>query len=123
MGARVEAGDPVLLIGRTDTLELDFAVSQEDIIRVRPGQEVHLSADGVPQKTLTGWIVRVASLPSDTSGNVAFPVRALVPNIDGALRPGAGAEVRVLTDPTSLAGRLLRAPIRTARLLWWRLWS
>ena len=123
VGARVEAGDPVLLIGRTDTLELDFAVSQEDIIRVRPGQEVHLSADGVPQKTLTGWIVRVGSLPSDTSGNVAFPVRALVPNIDGALRPGAGAEVRVLTDATSLAGRLLRAPIRTARLLWWRLWS
>jgi multidrug resistance efflux pump len=123
VGARVEAGDPVIQIGRTDTLELDFSVGQEDITRVRPGQEVHLNADGLPEKTLKGRIVAVGSLPSDTTGNVAFPVRALVPNLAGAVRPGMGAEVRVLTDPTSLAGRLLRAPIRTVRLLWWRLWS
>jgi biotin carboxyl carrier protein len=123
VGARVDAGDGVLLIGRTDTLELDFGVDQEDITRVRPGQDVHLSADGLPQRTLSGRIVAVGSLASDTTGRVEFPVRALVPNADGALRPGMQAEVRVLTAPTSLAGRLLRAPIRTARLLWWRLWS
>jgi hypothetical protein len=49
-------------------------------------------------------------------------VRALVPNADGLLRPGMAAHARVLTDPSSLAGRLLRRPARAARLLWWRMW-
>ncbi len=127
VGMRVEAGDPVVLVGRTDTLELDFGVDEQDLARVRLGQEVHARADAAPQRTLVGHVVAIGSLPSDSAadvaGNVAFPVRARVPNIDGGLRPGMAAAARVLTAPASLAGRLLRAPVRTARLLWWRLSS
>jgi multidrug resistance efflux pump len=127
VGIRVDAGDPVVLVGRTDTLELEFGVDEQDLVRVRVGQEVRARADALPQYTLVGHVVAIGGLPSDSAadaaGNVAFPVRARVPNVDGTLRPGMAAAARVLTAPVSLAGRLLRAPLRTARLLWWRLSS
>jgi len=31
--------------------------------------------------------------------------------------------VKVLTARTSLAGRLLRGPVRWLRLTWWRVWA
>ena len=34
-----------------------------------------------------------------------------------------GVKVRVLTAPASLAGRLVRAPARWLRLLWWRMFA
>jgi hypothetical protein len=30
------------------------------------------------------------------------------------------AHARVLTDPASVAGRVVRAPVRWLRLLWWK---
>lgn len=124
IGARVAAGDPVLAVGGMDTLELEFGVEQRDVARVRVGDEVRLRVDALPQRTFAGRVVALGSLPSDTAdGDVTFPVRAAVPNPDRLLRPGMVAQARVLTAPASLAGRLLRGPARTLRLLWWRMWS
>jgi GAF domain-containing protein len=123
VGTSLEEGDELLTIGRTDSLELDFGVPQRDIDRVRPGQEVRLRVDAVPQRTFVGRVLAVAPVPADTAGDVRYPVRALVPNPDGVLKPSMVAYVRVLTDPASAATRLFRAPLRWARLFWWRIWS
>jgi len=124
VGTSLEEGDELLTIGRTDSLELDFGVPQRDIDRVRPGQEVRLRVDAVPQRTFVGRVLSVAPVPSDTAGDdVRYPVRAVVGNSDGALKPSMAAYVRVLTDPASAATRLLRGPLRWTRLLWWRIWS
>ena len=64
---------------------------------------------------------RLASFASQSASPARHPVRALVPNPDGRLRPGMEAYARVLTDPASTLGRLFRAPARGIRLLWWRL--
>jgi RND family efflux transporter MFP subunit len=123
-GSSLEEGDQLLTIGRMDSLELDFGVAQRDIGRVRPGQEVRLRVDAMPQRTFTGRVRSVAPVPADTAGNeVRYPVRAVVANPDGALKPSMAAYARVLTDPASAASRLLRGPFRWARLLWWRIWS
>jgi len=123
-GSSLEEGDQLLTIGRTDSLELDFGVAQRDIGRVRPGQEVRLRVDAMPQRTFTGQVRSVAPVQADTGGGeVRYPVRAVVPNPDGALKPSMAAYARVLTDPASAASRLLRGPLRWARLHWWRIWS
>jgi GAF domain-containing protein/biotin carboxyl carrier protein len=122
-GTSLEEGDELLSIGRTDSLELDFGVPQRDIGRVRPGQEVRLRVDAMPQRTFVGHVLAVAPVPSDSSGEVRYPVRAVVPNPEGALKPSMSAYVRVLTDPASAATRLFRGPVRWARLFWWRIWS
>jgi multidrug efflux pump subunit AcrA (membrane-fusion protein) len=113
----------VLVIGRTDTLHLEFGVDQRDIGRVRVGQNVRLRVDAFPQRTFEGRVYGIADVGADSAGNVTFPVRAIVPNVDGALRPGMVAYARVLTAPSSILGRVVREPARWTRLLWWRMWS
>ena len=123
MGAKLDEGDLVVTVGRTDTLDIEFGVDQQDIPRVAPGQEVRLRVDALPQRTFTGRVTSIARAPLDSAGVVRFPVRASIPNPDGLLRPGMAAYARVLTAPTSLLGRLFREPVRQIRLLWWRMWS
>ena len=123
VGSWADAGSAVLVIGRTDTLELEFGVDQRDVGRVRVGEEVRLRVDAFPQRTFTGRVVSLADVGVDSAGTVVFPVRAAVPNADGALRPGMVAYARVLTAPSSILGRAVREPARRLRLLWWRMWS
>ncbi len=123
VGASLDEGELLLTLGRTDTLELEFGVDQRDVARVRPGQQVHLRVDALPQRTFSGTVVSIGQLPVDTAENIRYPVRARVANPDGLLKPSMAAYVRVLTDPASAAGRFLRGPVRWARLLGWRIWS
>jgi multidrug efflux pump subunit AcrA (membrane-fusion protein) len=102
---------------------LDFGVDQRDVGRVNVGQEVRLRVDAFPQRTFAGFVSGVADVALDSAGIVMFPVRAVVPNADGSLRSGMSPHARVLTGPSSLAGRVLREPMRRLRLLWWRMWS
>jgi GAF domain-containing protein/multidrug resistance efflux pump len=122
-GTSLGEGDLLLVLGRTDTLELELGVEQHDILRVRPGQEVRLRVDALPSRTFAGRVTSIAQLPFEEGEEVRYPVRASVPNPDGLLKPDMVAHARVLTDPASMAGRVLRAPVRWVRLLWWRLWS
>jgi multidrug resistance efflux pump len=123
VGSHVDAGEPLLLVGRTDTLELELTVSQRDLVRVRPGDQVRLRVDALPQRTFTGQVVSVAAIPADSAGESTFPVRAMVANEEGLLRPGMSPYARVLTAPASLGSRLLRGPVRAMRLVWWRMWG
>jgi len=121
VGRQLDTGAELVVVGRLDTLELDLTVAQRDINRVRPGQEVRLRVDAMPQRTFRGRVTTVGALPVEGEGDRRYPVRALVPNPTGELRPGMDAWARVLTDNASTLGRLLRAPVRGIRLLWWRI--
>jgi GAF domain-containing protein len=124
LGTSLAEGDLLLTVGRTDTLELELGVGQQDILRVRPGQPVRLRVDALPQRTFEGTVTSVAQLPGTTADSeVVFPVRAAIPNPAGLLKPEMAAHARVLTDPASAATRLLRDPARWLRLAWWRFWS
>ncbi len=123
LGAHIDAGDPLLALGRIDSLELEFGVEQREIGRVALGQPVRVRVDALPQRTFEGRVSFIGPLPLDTAAEVSFPVRALVPNDAGLLKPGMGAHAKVLTANASVAERLLRGPVRWARLVWWRLWA
>jgi GAF domain-containing protein len=123
VGASVDEGDLLLTLGRTDSLELQFGVEQRDINRVVPGQSVHLRVDALPQRTFVGRVTSVGELPVDTGAVVRYPVRATVANPEGVLKPQMAAYARVLTAPASAGYRVMRAPIRWLRLLWWKVRS
>jgi GAF domain-containing protein len=123
VGTRAEAGDLLVVVGRTDSLELEFGIDQRDVTRIGLGDEVRLRVSALPQRTFSGRVVAIAPLSSGAPGAVSFPVRALVANTEGLLRPGMSAYARVLTEPASLIGRLTRDSMRSMRLLWWRMWS
>ena len=123
VGTHVDAGQLLFVVGRTDSLELDFSVEQPDIGLVHVGDEVRLRVDALPQRTFSGRIVALPPVSLGSADDPRFPVRAIVSNEEGLLRPGMAAYARVLTAPTSVVGRLGRVPLRAARLLWWRIWS
>jgi GAF domain-containing protein len=123
VGTRADAGDLLAVIGRTDSLELELAVDQRDVTRIRLNDEVRLRVAALPQQTFTGRVTSIAGIGSTNDGSVAFPVRAIVGNDRALLRPGMAAYARVLTEPASLLWRLARGPIRATRLFWWRIWS
>jgi multidrug resistance efflux pump len=134
LGSWVDAGSQLIVVGRTDTLELDFNVDERDIGRVRVGDEVRLRVDAYPQRTFVGRVSTIevdgwtggqvdGSNGAGTSSAARFPVRALVPNDSDLVRSGMVAYARVLTDPSSVLGRLTREPWRRMRLFWWRIWS
>ncbi|HEY6826091.1 MAG TPA: efflux RND transporter periplasmic adaptor subunit, partial [Gemmatimonadaceae bacterium] len=123
IGARLDAGDSLVILGRTDSLELEFGVVERDITRIRTGDEVRLRIAALPQRTFSGRVRTIGELSSDGGNERVFPVLAVVPNEDGLLRPGMAAYARVLTEPASAVWRVMRGPLRTIRLLWWRIWS
>lgn len=120
---KLDAGAPMLTLGRTDSLEIEFAVAEQEIARVRAGQDVHLRIDAIPQRTFVGRVLAVSAIPLSHDSTVQYPVRAVVANGDGVLKPGMAAYARVLTASESLGWRLVRTPVRKARLVLWRLWS
>jgi len=123
VGSHIDAGDLLVVVGRTDSLELEFGVGEKDITRVRTGDEVRLRIAALPQQTFSGRVSSIAAAPSTSGSDVRFPVRAVVANPDALLRPGMAAYARVLTEPASVLWRLARAPVRATRLAWWRFWS
>jgi len=122
-GSHLAAGDLLVTVGRTDSLELEFGVGEQDITRVRTGDEVRLRVAAMPQQTFSGRVSSIAAAPSTSGSDVRFPVRAVVANPDALLRPGMAAYARVLTEPASILWRVARAPVRATRLAWWRFWS
>jgi GAF domain-containing protein len=122
-GTSLGEGDQLLVLGRTDTLELEFGVAQQDILEVRPGQTVRLRVDALPSHTFEARVTSIAELPKEQDERVEYPVRAAVANPDGLLKPDMAAHARVLADPASVVTRTLRGPIRWIRLTWWRIWS
>jgi len=123
LGTYAAPGTLLLQVGRLDTLELEFTVSQRDVARVAPGDVVRLRVDALPQQTFEGRVTALGPAAPDSAAPGQFPVRALVPNAGAALRPGMTPVARVLTGPASTAERLLRSPVRWTRMLWWRLWT
>jgi multidrug efflux pump subunit AcrA (membrane-fusion protein) len=123
IGTRAEAGDVLAVIGRTDSLELEFGVDQQDVTRLHVNDEVRLRVAALPQQTFPGRVTSIAAIASNGDGSASFPVRAVVANQGALLRPGMAAYARVLTEPASLLWRVARGPVRAFRLLWWRMWS
>jgi len=121
---RVPAIDPGLLpTTRTDSIEVELGIPQEEITRVQVGDAVRLRVSALPTRTFRGRVTTIASAAIGDAQSVRFPVRATIANDSLLLRPGMTAFARVLTKPASLVERVLRRPARTARLLWWRMWS
>src|SRR6185436_3710825 len=114
-GLRMNAGDPVVTIGRTDTVTVEFTVDQHDLAVLKTGQPVRLRVDALPGRTFEGSLIFLGELPSDSADQVRFPARAAVPNAGGLLRTGMAAHARVLTQPMSILGRVVRGPSRWFR--------
>lgn len=106
-GAAVESGTSIATIAGTDSLVLTSAVSELNIARIQPGQQVEFTLSAYPDDVFTGTVSKIAgSARSQYSGAVLETVVDVLispDTTDPRLRSGLTADVRFqLSDPRKI---------------------
>ena len=86
VGSLISPGALITTLDDTSIIKLDFSVPENVVASLRDGLTVKAKTNAYPGRVFTGRVSSVDSRIDPTSRSVA--VRALVPNSDGALRPG-----------------------------------
>lgn len=98
---------PVLFKVASDIarMQLELMVSEADIGRVKPGQEVRFDVAAFPERLMTGRVVRVSPNAVVESGTSSYLVLVMVDNSDRLLLPGMTANAQIVTrrDQNELA--------------------
>jgi len=79
-------------------MQIEVAVSEADIIKVKEGQKVTFTIDGYPNTNFPGVITQVRNSPVTVQNVVSYTVIVSVDNKDGRLRPGMTANVSIVTE-------------------------
>lgn len=94
LGQNLESADPIVTLQQLDAMYVDFSLPQQQAVLVQPGYTVRIEADVLGKASATG---QVTALDAQADSNTrTVRVRALVPNVQGALRPGMFVRVAVL---------------------------
>ena len=104
LGAHVEPGTLVCLIGDPQKVMAVLLVDDTDIKRLEPGQKTRLRIDELPGQVIDGEVVEVARHELDDIENVKMRQADLSPLLVGLVAPGrSGAlyEARVRFSPES----------------------
>ncbi|MBH0114415.1 efflux RND transporter periplasmic adaptor subunit [Novosphingobium sp. YJ-S2-02] len=101
-GQYMNPGDAVATLTALDRLYVDFAIPQQELSRLRPGDSVTLTSDAWPERTFTARLETIEPQVSRETRNVT--AQAVIANPDGALRPGMYVKVALElgVDPEAL---------------------
>ncbi len=109
-GEVVAPGQPVVRVAQLDRPWIRAYLSEADLARVRLGQKVRVTADGVPDHPFDGTLVFIASQAEFTPKTVetrelrvdlVYRIKVEVDNRDGLLKLGMPADVAIETASAS----------------------
>ena len=83
----------IATIVRTSTLRVRIDVPEQDIAKIATGQGVSVQTSAWPDRNFAGTVVRVS--PSLNATARTLTVEAEIQNVDGLLKPGQFATVRI----------------------------
>jgi membrane fusion protein (multidrug efflux system) len=93
-GQYLKSGDPIVQLESLDPIYANFALPQQNIGKLHVGQQVHVQADGYPDRVFTGTITAINSAVDTSTRNIQ--IQATVQNPDHILRSGMFAGVQVM---------------------------
>ncbi len=103
---------PALIIADTNTFTVDLEIDETDVIGLRSGLPVTLTADALPETTLTGRISSVDLLPIEGEAVPTYRATITLESTLEAVRPGmsvnASVEVGELNDVLLIPARFLQ---------------
>jgi putative peptide zinc metalloprotease protein len=130
VGAHLDRGTLVCVVGAPGRLEAALVIDQADIEFVRPGQKVRMKLDALPGRVLDGTVVEVAKTdlkvaPRELAAHSDLPVRrdragtprpaatsyharVTLADCPPGLFPGARGQAKILVASQSLGARLFR---------------
>lgn len=86
IGAYVTAGTAITTLDTTERMELNFAIPERFLGQVGLGQQVNGTSPAFPDTRFSGELAELGTRINELSRTL--PVRALIDNADGKLRPG-----------------------------------
>jgi len=101
----------VATIVRTSTLRVKIDVPEQSIGKIATGQGISLQTSAYPDRNFAGTVVRIS--PSLNATERTLSVEAEVQNIDGLLKPGQFATVRITQSKPEQAIMIPVAAVRT----------
>jgi multidrug resistance efflux pump len=120
VGQHVAEGGLICLVEGSDGLEAEITVAEQDVTRVRVGQEVGLKARALPFDTCSARVERIA--PAARRGEVQSSVTVCC-RLDQApadLRPDMTGYARIYTGPRPAGVILVDRVLRYVRTeFWW----
>ncbi|NUJ81181.1 HAD-IC family P-type ATPase [Methylocystis sp. FS] len=94
VGARVETGAPLFMIGDAKTVRLRGMAEGEGALTIAPGAKALLTSESVPGRTFSGKVTEVRR-PATPQAGARVDVVVEFENSDLALRPGMAASARI----------------------------
>lgn len=114
-----QVGDPVAgsttLVGLVDpgSVEVEAAVDEVDVARLKVGQAVRLRLESMPELALQGTVKNISPVGTTTQGVVSFKVRVAVDSPREDLRHGMTAVATVVVDRRTNALLVPNRAVRT----------
>jgi HlyD family secretion protein len=102
VGEVIQAGMPVLSIGKLDTLKVTVYIPESQYAQISLGQKATLTADSFPDQTFPAVVTRISDQAEFTPQNVqtkegrqttVYAIELAVDNPDGQLKPGLPVDV------------------------------
>lgn len=101
----------IATIVRTSTLRVRIDIPEQNVGKVATGQGVTLQTTAYPDRSFAGRVVRIA--PSLNQQARTLVVEAEVQNVDGLLKPGQFATVRITQSKPEAAVMIPVSAVRT----------
>jgi len=89
--------NPVLSILKFAKYEAVIPMGEEDIIKVKEGQNATLSIDAIPNKTYKGTVSRLDTIGTKNQGVTSFNVYISLENDDASVHPGMSLDADIIT--------------------------
>ena len=96
VGTLISPGDVITTFDDTSVIKLDFSVPENFLASLREGLSIRATAPAYPGRSFTGSVSSIDSRVDLTTRSVT--VRALLANLDGALKPGMFLNVLLAND-------------------------
>jgi len=100
-GAYLQPGQPVVELLDLSAIEVEFGVTDREVVALQVGDPVSLRVDVFPEEGFTGTIAQVGYAADERTRK--YPVRAHVPNPDGRLLASMLGRVRFSVGDSSPA--------------------
>ena len=96
VGSYATASSPMFEIANVDTLEISAGINEQNVSKIKIGQEVLLKINSVSDQWMSGVITEISKVMNTQTKS--YPITIAMSNKDDALVAGMYAEVQVVVE-------------------------
>lgn len=112
VAASLQAPELFVIAQNLRDMQVDAAIDESDVGRLRAGQKASFTVDAFPGQTFEGEIKQVRKAATNVANVVTYVAVVGFANVEGKLLPGMTANVRIVTDQRDQVLMLPNAALR-----------